>query len=120
MTRNFTCIVCPNGCEIRVESDGEGYRISGEGCPRGKTYVLQEMTDPRRTIATSVRVCGGVQPLCSVRLTQPIPKDRIMDAVREIHALKITAPVAMGTVLIPHILGTDSDVIATRDVPAAG
>ena len=45
MTKTFTCIVCPNGCEIRVESDGSGYRISGEGCPRGKTYVLQEMTD---------------------------------------------------------------------------
>ena len=119
MTKDFTCIVCPNGCEIRVESEGEGYRVTGEGCPRGKTYVLQEMTDPRRTIATSVRVAGGEQPLCSVRLTRPIPKARILDAVREIHALTVTAPVQMGAVLLSGILGTDSDVIATRSVAAA-
>ena len=112
MRKTFTCIVCPNGCEITVEQEGEGYRVSGESCPRGKTYVLQEMTDPQRTIATSVRVVGGDADLCSVRLTRPIPKARIMDAVREIHARVLKAPVRAGDVVIAGILGTDSDVIA--------
>ena len=116
MTKTFTCIVCPNGCEITVQGEGNDFLVSGEGCPRGKTYVLQEMTDPRRTIATSMLVRGGETDLCSVRLTQPIPKNRIMDAVREIHAKVLTAPVESGSVVIRGILGTDSDVIATRDV----
>ena len=82
MTKTFTCIVCPNGCEITVEQEGEAYRVSGESCPRGRTYVMQEMTDPQRTIATSMRVEGGEADLCSVRLARPIPKARIMDALR--------------------------------------
>ena len=118
MVKTFTCIVCPNGCEIRAEGEGDALRISGEGCPRGKAYVLQEMTDPRRTISTSMRVMGGEMDLCSVRLTRPIPRDRIADAVREIHEKVLTAPVEAGTVLIRGILGTDSDVIATRSVAA--
>lgn len=119
MSKSFTCIVCPNGCEIRVEIVEGKYNISGESCPRGKTYVLQEMTDPQRTISTSIRVKGGVQPLCSVRLTKPIPKNLIRDAVSVIHSLQLSAPVIAGTVLISGILGTDSDVIATRDVAVA-
>lgn len=118
MVKHFTCIVCPNGCDVAVEARGDEYVISGEGCPRGRKYVLQEMTDPRRTISTSIRVLGGEQPLCSVRLTRPIPKARIMEAVAAIHALRLSAPVAAGEVLISNILGTDSDVIATRDVAA--
>ena len=118
MTKTYTCIVCPNGCEIRVESaDGE-YLISGEGCRRGRDYVMQEMTDPRRTIATSVRVLGGEMDLCSVRLSAPIPRDRIPEAVKAIHEKVLIAPVAAGTVILRDILGLGSDVIATRNVAA--
>ena len=83
MTREFTCIVCPNGCRITVEyeipaaagSSAPVIRsISGNLCPRGIGYVTQELTDPRRTIATSVLVEGGELPLASVRLTAPIPR----------------------------------------------
>ena len=118
MVKHFTCIVCPNGCDVTAEQrDGE-YVISGEGCRRGRDYVLQEMTDPRRTLSTSVRVRGGEQPLCSVRLTRPIPKARMMEAVKAIHAMQPQAPIQAGAVLITDLLGTGSDVIATRDVAA--
>lgn len=118
MVKQFTCIICPNGCYIRAESQEGGWVIAGEGCPRGRTYVLQEMTDPQRTIATSVRVSGGSLPLCSVRLTRAIPKGLIPEAMREIHALTLSAPVTAGTVLVTNLLGTGSDVIATRDIAA--
>ncbi len=124
MTREFTCIVCPNGCEIRTEikagEDGkyEICSIDGALCSRGEVYVKQELTDPRRSIATSVLVKGGVLPLASVRLTNPIPKDRILHAVAEVKKYSLTAPVASGTVVIKNILGYDSDVIVTKEVPA--
>ena len=119
MTKILTCIVCPAGCEIGVSDRDGALTVTGEGCSRGKAYALSEMTDPRRTFATSVRVLGGEEPLCSVRLTRPIPRADVMEAAKLIHALRLTAPVEAGTVLIHHILGTDSDVIATRDVAAA-
>lgn len=117
MLREFTCIICPNGCSIEAGiKDGEVLSIEGALCPKGKDYVRQELTDPQRNIATSVRVTGGELPLASVRLTGPIPKDRIFDAMEEIKKVEVTAPVEAGTVVIAGILGYGSDVIVTKSV----
>lgn len=119
MKRAFTCIVCPNGCEIEAEYEGtEVHTVTGNLCPKGRDYVTQELVDPRRTIATSVRVTGGDQPLASVRLTAPIPKARLFDAMAEINACTLVAPVRIGDVVISRILGLDSDVIVTKNVEA--
>lgn len=40
-----------------------------------------------------------------------------MDAIR---SLTVTAPVHIGDVLLSHILGLESDVIATKNIAAAG
>lgn len=120
MKRTFTCIVCPNGCEIDAEYEGSRViSVTGNLCPKGKTYVTQELVDPRRTIATSMRVDGGELPLASVRLTRPIPKDRIFDVMAEINRHSLTAPVAIGDVALPNILGLGSDVIVTKNVARA-
>jgi len=117
MKRTFTCIICPNGCEVEAEYEGtEVLSVSGNLCPKGKAYVVQELTDPRRTIASSVRVEGGELPLTSVRLTRPIPKNRIFDAMREIRKIRLQAPVRIGDVAIAGLLGLDSDVIVTKNV----
>ena len=117
MTRSFTCILCPNGCDIeaREEQDGK-LTITGAGCPKGKAYVEQEWNDPRRTISSSVKVEKGELPLASVRLTTPVPKDYLFQVMEEIRKVQLEAPVHMGQVAIHHVLGLDSDVIVTRNV----
>lgn len=123
MIREYTCIVCPNGCEItaktREKEDGtpEILSLEGAACPKGKVYVEQELTCPMRNIATSVLVKGGILPLASVRLTQPIPRTRIFDAMAEIRGCTLTAPVKSGTVLIHRLLGYETDVIVTKEIP---
>lgn len=120
MKRTFTCIVCPNGCEIEAEYDGtQVHSVTGNLCPKGTAYVTQELVDPRRTIATSVPVEGGELPLTSVRLTAAIPKARIFDAMREINRQRLTAPVRIGDVIIEDLLGLGSDVIVTKNVNRA-
>lgn len=120
MKRTFTCIVCPNGCEVEAEYEGTRVlSVTGNLCPKGRTYVTQELVDPRRTIATSVRVTGGDLPLASVRLTNAIPKDRIFDAMAEINRQTLSAPVRIGDVVIKNILGLDSDVIVTKNIEKA-
>ena len=95
MKKQFTCIVCPNGCEIEAEVE-KGQVISGTGhtCPRGEQYVRQELTAPRRTIASSVLVKGGELPVTSVRLTRAIPKDMIFPVMDEIRKVVLKAPAA--------------------------
>jgi len=115
MTEKLTCILCPNGCDIQAQWDGKTVgKVSGASCPRGREYAVQELTEPKRNIATSVYVTGGELPLASVRLTAPIPKGMVMDAVREIQKIRLEAPVKAGTVLLQNILGCASDVIVTR------
>ena len=37
-TRELTCIVCPLGCRIKVELDGDKIvSVTGNTCPRGKS-----------------------------------------------------------------------------------
>ena len=48
------------GCPRVIDSP-----VTGAGCPRGEAYFIQEITDPRRTLTSSVLVKGGELPLCS-------------------------------------------------------
>ncbi len=120
MKQNFTCIICPNGCDITAElsDQGEVLSVSGNLCPNGEKYVREEVTAPKRNIATSVLVESGELPLASCRLTGPIPKERIFDAVREIHKVHLTAPVKAGQVILKDLLHLHVDVILTRSVKA--
>ena len=120
MKRTFTCIVCPNGCEMEAEYEGTSVlSVTGNLCPKGKAYVTQELVDPRRTIASSVRVTGGILPLTSVRITNAIPKNRIFDVMAEINKQTLTAPVHIGDVVIHNVLGLGSDVIVTKHIEKA-
>ena len=110
MLRTFTCILCPQGCEIQVELQEE------TAAPRGAAYVTQEIEAPVRNIATSVLVEGGELPLASVRLTRPAPRERLFDVMGAIKKVKVAAPVREGTVVINDVLGLGSDVIVTKTV----
>ena len=122
MVREFTCIMCPLGCDLRAEA-GQGENedeilVTGNTCRKGKEYAVQELTDPQRNIATSVLVFGGELPLASVRLTRAIPKERIFDVMAEIRKQRLTAPVKAGQIVIQDVLGLGSDVIVTKTVNA--
>ena len=111
MVREFTCIMCPQGCEITVELEAPE---PAEGS--GKEYVTQEIVSPMRNIATSILVEGGELPLASVRLTAPIPKGRIFDVMAEIRKICMEAPVTEGQCVLENVLGLGSDVIVTKTV----
>lgn len=46
MLRTFTCIMCPQGCEITAEGSEAPYSITGNKCKRGHEYVEQELVNP--------------------------------------------------------------------------
>ena len=115
--RDFTCVVCPNGCTVSAEYDGaELFGIRGHQCPRGAEYVRRELVDPHRTLSTTVPIRHAPLPLCSVRLTKPIPKDKIFAVMAEIKKCSLDAPVKIGDVVLRNVLGLDSDVIVTKNL----
>ena len=113
----MTCVVCPMGCDITVTTDGgKIVDISGNGCKRGAAYARTEVTDPRRTLTTTMRVSGGTRPLVPVKSSAPIQKRRLMDCMRAIDTVRAAAPVGIGDVLIANVCDTGVDIIATDDV----
>ncbi len=117
MKKKFTCIICPNSCEIEVEFNGRKIRnLKGNLCDKGADYVRKEISFPERGLTTSVRVRNGSLPLVSVKTSKPIPRNRIMDAMKEIRRLSVSAPVKVGDTLLENILGTGADLVATKNV----
>ena len=113
--RNLTCIICPLGCALTVKFDSEGKisDVSGNTCPRGKQYAINECTNPVRTITSTVR-CedGGV---VAVKTSKPIPKDKMFEVMKEINGITAGANVRIGDVILKNVCDTDADIIATAN-----
>ena len=50
------CINCPAGCHLEIAVDDNKISVSGNRCPKGKSYGESEITDPRRTVTAAVLV----------------------------------------------------------------
>jgi CxxC motif-containing protein len=118
MIRDITCIACPVGCEMRVEDTENGYLITGYTCSRGKEYALQEITDPRRILTSTIAVEGGILPVLPVKTDKGIPKDMIFKCMEEINKIKVKAPISLGDILLKNIFNTGANVVATRNIPS--
>ncbi len=118
MERELTCIRCPIGCQLTVNVDGEDVSVTGNTCPRGKEYGIKEVSNPTRTVTSSVRVYKGILPLVSVKTKTDIPKGKIFPVMEEIKKVQVKAPIHTGDVIISNVSGTGSDIVATRSVNA--
>ena len=115
MKRNLTCIVCPMGCAMEAEiENGKVVSVTGNTCPRGKQYAIDECTNPQRTVTSTVRVSGG--GVVAVKTDLAIPKALVFDAMREINRVSVTLPVHIGDVVISDLLSTGANVVITTNL----
>lgn len=111
MKRTLTCILCPRGCSLSVADD---LSVTGNSCSRGEKYAIQECTHPVRTVTATVRVANRADTMVSVKTENPISKENMMDVMAYLRSITVTAPIAIGTVVISDIFGTK--IIATQKV----
>lgn len=115
--KNLTCINCPLGCALTVETEGDQViRVSGNTCKRGEIYARKEVTDPTRIVTTTVKVLNGAAAVVSVKTKGDIPKGKIFDCVRALKSVQVEAPVHIGDVIAADIADTGVDVAATKNV----
>lgn len=117
--QELICICCPMGCRLTVEKTENGYSVTGNTCPRGKAYAIDEMTAPKRTVTSSVPVTGGNYHAVSVKTSAPIAKELIFKALATLKGVTLSAPVSEGDVVVKNVLGSGVDFIATREVEKA-
>ena len=116
--REFICTACPKGCLLRVVMEGKDVvKMEGYTCRKGVDYGKQEATDPRRMLATTVRVENGFHPLLPVYTQKPISKAKIEAVLTALRDLRLKAPIKAQSVVLADVAGTGVDVLASRDLP---
>ena len=113
----LTCISCPLGCPLKVETDSSGkvLKVTGNTCKRGEEYGKKEVTNPTRTVTSTVRLLGGTARVVSVRTQTDIPKEKIFQCMEEIRKAAAEAPVRIGDVILENVAGTGVSVVATAN-----
>ena len=114
--KELVCIVCPRGCTMTLEGEGKDVKVSGNSCKRGAEFAVSEMTEPKRTICTTVKTAFPDIPVLPVRVSKEIPKDRIFDVMAEINKVTVKKKVKRGEVIIKDVSGLGADIIATSGV----
>ena len=114
---DLICIVCPKGCHLKVDEEN-GYKVTGNGCPRGAVYGEKELVNPTRVITSTVRVEAETARRVPVKTNWDIPKGKIYDIMDELTKVTAKAPVNVGDVVIKDVLGLGVDIVATKKVTA--
>ena len=114
MTKDMTCIVCPNGCFLKVEQNGDEINVTGATCKRGIEFAKNELTNPMRTITSTVATKFEDFPLLTVKTAGEFPKDKIFDAMKKVNAVTVDKRLAVGDVVIEDLYGTS--LVATADM----
>lgn len=125
-TLQFNCTTCPSECllTVEVERDVNGsvaaiHSVTGNRCPRGDKFAHQELTCPMRVLTTTVAVSGGDEALLPVRTAEAIPLALHAQAMNLIRGVVVDAPIRMGEVVLPNLLNTGIDLIASMDIDPA-
>lgn len=72
-----------------------------------------------RVLTTTVAVSGGDEALLPVRTAEAIPLELHAQAMDLIRGLEVKAPIRMGDVVLPNLLNTGIDLIASMDIDLA-
>lgn len=111
--RKMICIICPKGCHLEID---DNQKVTGNSCKRGETYAINEITNPTRTVTSTVKVKNGKINRVPVVTTNPVPKDKIFEVMNEINNVTVDVPIKINDIVIHNILGLNIDIKATRDV----
>lgn len=111
--KELICIVCPRGCHLSVD---DNLNVTGNFCPRGAIYAKNELTHPTRTLTTTVRIISKEEVALPVKSDNPLPKEKIFEAMELINKTCVKAPIKIGDIIIEKIFGLDVNIVATKDI----
>ena len=112
----MTCIRCPLGCALVAQIEDENtITVTGNTCPRGAEYARNELTNPLRTITSTVRIGGRKNQMLPVKTARDIPKGKMLACVQALKQVEVTLPVKIGDVVLKNVADTGVDVVATAN-----
>ena len=112
MIKELTCIVCPIGCTLSVNIEGDAVtEVKGNTCNRGKVYAENECVNPQRTITSTMKCVNG--EVITVKTDCAIPKSKMFECMNVINNTVVKTPVSVGDILVKDVFG--SNIVATQN-----
>lgn len=112
----LVCINCPRGCNLEVTNINGEIKVTGNSCPRGEQYAINEMTNPLRTVTTTIAIKSDIYDRLPVITSSPVPKGKIMDVCKALKEVEAKAPIKMGDVIVSNIIGLNVDIVASKSI----
>jgi len=114
--KELYCITCPAGCKLAVYEHEKEFEVEGNECDLGYGFAVTEMTNPTRSLTTTVRTTFPGVPVLPVRTDGEIPKGKIMEAMKILRSVVVSIGLDCGDTVLEDLAGTGVRVIATSDV----
>lgn len=111
---NITCIVCPMGCPLVVTKTDNEYKVEGNTCKRGEKYGVEELTNPKRVITTTVKLKNSYLNLLPVKTEDSVPKGLIFQIMEELDRIEVISPINVGDIIVENILETGVNIVSTK------
>jgi len=87
--------------------------VEGNKCPKGHEFAVAEMSNPTRTLTTTVRTNFPDVPVISVRTRGEIPKDMLLKAMHQLNEVIVEEELGPGDTVLEDVAGTGVQVIVT-------
>ncbi len=114
--RELTCIVCPNGCLLKIDTSGGEITVTGAKCKKGNQFAIEELTAPKRTVCTTMKTVFKELPVVPVRTASEIGKEKIFEMMKIVNSITIDKKLKRGEAVIKNILDSGVDIIVTSDM----
>ena len=106
--KEFTCIICPNGCHLSIDDNNV---VSGNICKRGEVFALQEINNPQRSVTTTCKTIFKDNPVVPVKTDGTVKKDLVKKVVEEVNKVIIDKPLGIGEIVINNVLNSNVNII---------
>lgn len=107
MKTELTCIICPKGCTLTIQKENDNILISGNSCKKGYQYGLDEITNPKRTLTSTVSIkTDDIINRLAVISKSPVEKKNLIKICKQLKSVEIDHPVKQGDVVC-NIEGID-------------
>ena len=110
--RELTCIICPNGCQLIID---ENCKVSGNMCPRGEQFAINEITDPKRSVTSTCKTVFPNIPVIAVKTDGEVKKGDVTKVIEQINKVVIDKPMKIGDVVIENVINSGVNVVLSSN-----
>jgi len=78
--------------------------------------MMDEIVSPKRNISSTVKINSSLHVRLPVKTSKAVDRDLLIDCTRQLDSIEVSAPIAIGDIVLENVLGTGANFVATRSI----